>query len=61
LQKYRDGQISDAKVFVMKQGLSWIDSAGREHIETGLRDWRGERAQAGRLAPRGFSRSNRFV
>ena len=29
LQKYRDGGISDAKVFPLKEGLSWKDSAGR--------------------------------
>ena len=29
LQKYRDGGVSDAKVFWLKDGLTWKDSAGR--------------------------------
>jgi topoisomerase-4 subunit A len=39
-----------------------LDSAGREFNfpASGLRDWRGDRAAAGRLAPRGFPRSNKF-
>jgi topoisomerase-4 subunit A len=28
--------------------------------ETEIREWIGKRAQAGRMAPRGFPRSNRF-
>ena len=29
LQKYRDGGLSDAKVFYLDQGLTWKNSAGR--------------------------------
>ncbi len=62
LQKYKDGGISDAKVFVLKEGLSWTDSAGRTFNVPAreLRDWRGNRAEAGRLPPKGFPKSNRF-
>ncbi|HBM90731.1 MAG TPA: DNA topoisomerase IV subunit A, partial [Rhodospirillaceae bacterium] len=59
LQKYKDGELSDIKSFVLKEGLSWA-SGERTRTETDLRMWRGERAQAGRLPPTGFPRSNRF-
>lgn len=58
LQKYKDGGCADAKVFTYKEGLSW-KSGDRERVETDLKDWRGERAQAGRLPPKGFSRDER--
>ena len=62
LQRFKDGALSDVRVFKKKEGLSWLDSAGREFTLswTELRDWIGERAQAGRLAPKGFPRSNKF-
>ncbi|HEY4775043.1 MAG TPA: DNA topoisomerase IV subunit A [Xanthobacteraceae bacterium] len=63
LQRYRDGGLSDIKTFSAKEGLSWVDSAGRS-FSLSLKDlagWRGDRAAAGRLAPRGFPRSNRFA
>ncbi len=62
LQRYKDGEISDARVFKKADGLSWTDAAGRMHMRTvkELRDWMGDRAQAGRLAPQGFPKTNRF-
>jgi len=62
LQRYKDGELSDARVFAKADGLSWTDSAGRVHTrpDAELRDWMGERAQAGRLSPQGFPKSNRF-
>ncbi len=60
LQRYKDGGLSDAKVFTLKEGLSWLDSSGRTWTVTELRDWQGQRAQAGRLPPKGFPRSNKF-
>ena len=30
------------------------------NTETALKDWIGQRAQAGRLPPQGFPRSNKF-
>ncbi len=62
LQRYRDGGISDAKVFSLKEGLTWRDTAGRTWTvaKDDLRDWIGSRAEAGRLPPKGFPKSNRF-
>ncbi len=61
LQKYKDGGLSDATTFVMADGLSWLDPAGRTRTETELAEWTGKRASAGRMAPRGFPRDNRFT
>ena len=62
LQRYRDGVLSDVKAFKVEEGLSWTDTAGRAFSLTlkELADWRGNRADAGRLAPKGFPRSNTF-
>ncbi len=61
LQKYKDGGLSDARAFVLAEGLSWHDPAGRTRTETDLAEWLGKRASAGRMAPRGFPRDNRFT
>jgi topoisomerase-4 subunit A len=63
LQRYKDGGLSDIKTFRAADGLSWTDSAGRQFTLTmrELADWRGNRADAGRIAPKGFPRSNRFA
>ena len=60
LQKFKDGGLSDVQCFKLKSGLIWIDSSGREFVSTDLGEWIGERAQAGRLPPKGFPRNNRF-
>ncbi len=60
LQKYKDGGLSDAKTFTLAEGLTWAAGAGRTRTETDLRAWLGKRAQAGRLPPTGFPRSNKF-
>ena len=60
LQKYRDGGLSDASSFILADGLSWRDPAGRTRTETELVEWMGKRAGTGRMAPRGFPRDNRF-
>lgn len=62
LQKYKDGGISDLTTFSAEEGLSWMDSSGRTFVKplAELQDWIGERAQAGRQAPTGFPRNNRF-
>ena len=62
LQRFKDGGLSDLKTFKATDGLTWIDSAGRSFASTlkELADWRGNRADAGRLAPKGFPRSNKF-
>jgi topoisomerase IV subunit A len=62
LQRYKEGGLSDLKAFGAQAGLTWTDSAGRLFKLTlkELADWRGNRADAGRLAPKGFPRSNKF-
>jgi DNA gyrase/topoisomerase IV subunit A len=60
LQRYKDGGLADATVFKKKEGLIYIDAAGRSFTVTELRDWWGVRAQAGRLPPKGFPKSNSF-
>jgi topoisomerase-4 subunit A len=62
LQRYKEGGLSDLKAFKAEVGLTWTDSAGRLFKLTlkELADWRGNRADAGRLAPKGFPRTNKF-
>ena len=61
MQKYKDGGLNDATTFNLTDGLSWLDPAGRRRIESELADWVGKRAGAGRMAPRGFPRENKFT
>ena len=62
LQKYSSAKLSDVAVFDSKAGLTWKDSAGREQSMSSkeLSDWRGNRADAGRLA-HGLPKSNKFL
>jgi topoisomerase IV subunit A len=62
LQRYKDGGASDAKVFKLADGLSWKDASGRAFSvsKSEIKEWIGHRAEAGRLPPRGFPKSNRF-
>jgi topoisomerase-4 subunit A len=62
LQRYKDGNLSDAKVFSLEAGLTWKDTSGRTWTVAGaeLRDWIGNRAEAGRLPPKGFPKTNTF-
>ncbi len=62
LQKYSSAKLSDVAVFELKAGLTWKDSAGREQSMSAkeLADWRGNRADAGRLAG-GLPKSNKFL
>ena len=59
LQRYKDGLLVDATVFDWSEGLR--DENNRVWLATELKDWRGARAQAGRIVPRGWSRSGRFA
>src|SRR5271163_84694 len=61
LQKYTSAALSDVATFDAKSGLTWKDSADREQSMTlkELSDWRGNRADAGRLA-HGLPKSNKF-
>jgi topoisomerase-4 subunit A len=62
LQRYKDGGLSDAKLFTLAQGLTWRDTSGRTWTVSAadLRDWIGNRAEAGRLPPKGFPKNNKF-
>lgn len=62
LQRYRDGGLADARVFALKDGLTWRDSSQRLWTvsRADIKDWIGNRAEAGRLPPKGFPKSNRF-
>lgn len=62
LQRIKDGALSDVRVFKKSEGLTWLDSAGRTFTLpwAELKEWVGERAQAGRIAPKGFPRANKF-
>jgi topoisomerase-4 subunit A len=59
LQKHKDGGIVDVKVFNLADGLTWKQGE-RTRTEADLRQWLGARAQAGRMAPTGFPKSNKF-
>ena len=58
LQRYKDKGLSDVATFEAEEGLTWIDAAGRSFTLTlkELADWRGNRADAGRIAPEGLPR-----
>jgi topoisomerase IV subunit A len=60
LQSYKDGGLSDAITLTWAQGLAWKEQGGRTRSEPDLTEWLGRRATAGRMAPRGFPRDNRF-
>src|SRR6202008_2576774 len=62
LQKYKGGGRADLAPFASADRLPWRDSAGREFSASmkELSDWRGNRADAGRLPPKGFPKSNKF-
>ena len=60
LQKFAGGGLSDAKPFVRKLGLTFIDKAGRVQSIDQWKDYVGKRAQAGKVAPKGFPTSKKF-
>lgn len=60
LQKFSSGGLSDAKVFSSKEGLTWVDRSGRVQTVDDWKSYVGKRAQAGRVAPKGFSAARKF-
>ena len=58
LQRYKDGGLLDAVTFTWKEGLR--DANNRSWTPSELKDWKGIRAQAGRIVPRGFAKSGKF-
>jgi topoisomerase-4 subunit A len=62
LQRYRDGGLSDARSFRFAEGISWTmaGESARTRTEADLNPWRTARGAAGRMAPLGFPKNNRF-
>jgi topoisomerase-4 subunit A len=62
IQKYKDGGMADIKTFKLSEGLTWKDTAGRTWTvgKPDIKEWIGSRADAGRLPPKGFPKSNKF-
>ncbi|MEQ8745658.1 DNA topoisomerase IV subunit A [Pyruvatibacter sp.] len=62
LQRYKDGGLRQAKVFALKDGFRWRDGGGQKQMDAKtLKDWRGDRAQAGRLPPPGFPKRDWII
>lgn len=59
LQKYTGGHLSDIQLFQASLGVSWQKGKG-VYIESVFQPWLGARGSAGRFAPDGFPRSNKF-
>ncbi|MES2905578.1 MAG: DNA topoisomerase IV subunit A, partial [Pseudomonadota bacterium] len=59
LMKYATGKLADIKIFTIKDGLTYTDTAGRTHFVEELKTYKGERAQAGRIVA-GFPKTNKF-
>jgi len=63
LQRYLQKGLSDICVFRAEVGLTWTTGAGRSFTLPlkELKEWRGNRADAGKIAPKGFPKSNKFI
>jgi topoisomerase-4 subunit A len=61
LQRYKEKGLSDVTTFKADEGLTWLDGAGRTQTLSmkELKDWRGKRADAGRIA-HGLPKNNKF-
>lgn len=62
LQRYRDGGVSDLKIFNLDEGLSWKNQQG-ENVTVSkekIQEWLAHRAESGRLPPKGFPKNNLF-
>ncbi len=59
LQKYKEGGLSDVRVFTFTKGFTWKSGRGTR-TETELGTWVGKRAAIGHLPPRGFTKANCF-
>ncbi|HEY5379138.1 MAG TPA: DNA topoisomerase IV subunit A [Pseudolabrys sp.] len=62
LQRYKEKGLSDVATFKADAGLTWIDGAGRSFTlpPKEFKDWRGQRAGAGWIVPKGFPKNNKF-
>jgi len=61
LQRYKEGQLADIKVFNKEDGLSWQMGGGRTRTEHDLITWTAKRGGAGKMPPTGFPRPARFT
>lgn len=61
LQNFKDGGLKDITTFKAEEGLQFVDASGRRNNVNEWEIHQGKRAQAGRLAPRGFSRAGVFA
>jgi len=61
LQNYKDGGLKDITIFKAEEGLCFVDGSGRRNSVNDWEIYQGKRAQAGRMAPRGFSRAGVFA
>ena len=61
IQAFKDGGLIDLKTFNRADGLTWVDSGGRQQSADDWKDWIGKRAQSGRMVPRGFNKNGRFA
>ena len=59
LQKYRDAQLSDVKIFGSEEGLSW-SLGNKTRLETQIMSWRAKRGSVGKMPPTGFPKDNKF-
>jgi topoisomerase-4 subunit A len=59
LQKYRDAELSDLKVFNSGEGLSWT-LGNKTRLETQIMSWRAKRGSIGKMPPTGFPKDNKF-
>ncbi len=61
LQRYKDGKLADLTTLELAQGLAWPMATGnRIRHEKDLTAWVGKRGQAGKMAPSGFPRDQKF-
>ncbi|HAH11904.1 MAG TPA: DNA topoisomerase IV subunit A [Alphaproteobacteria bacterium] len=58
LMKFKDGGLLDVASFMFSDGL--IDFNGRQWTKSDLNEYRGDRAQAGRLVPKSWPKNGRF-
>jgi topoisomerase IV subunit A len=59
LQRYKDGELLDATTFTWKEGLR--SENGKLYAPSDLKDFKGERAQTGRVLPKGWARTGKLA
>jgi topoisomerase-4 subunit A len=59
LQRYKDGELIDATTFTWKEGLR--SENGKHYSPSEIKDFKGERAQTGRVLPKGWARTGKLA